>query len=71
MAEPVKRFKIDYASAHFEGKPYRYYTVSRQRVFKSWLFGTTHEAWQHLDTFNTREEAREFVETVRDLPEYL
>jgi hypothetical protein len=44
-----------------------------------WPFGAFHRRavgvfwhrWKRIDMFDTRKEAREFIEAVKDLPEYL
>lgn len=56
----MNRFKIDfYVSSHL---PYGLY-IERRGLFKS--------KWELVDRFETRENAKEYHEKIKDLPEYL
>lgn len=52
-----------------------YSDVMKYRLFRKTVtysfFGLKEETWRKWQSFRTREEAREYVESIRDLPEYL
>lgn len=63
---PLGRFKIDFARFS-NGRPFALYHWER-----SWIgiFGDTY-GWAEVASFKTIEEATEFYDNVKNLPEYL
>jgi hypothetical protein len=56
------RFKIDLYDSH--GFPFGLYAL---RKWSTWRPA----GWVHIDHFASREEAKEYYEKIKDLPEYL
>lgn len=55
----MSRFKIDFSQSAVY--PFALY-FNRGRLW---------DAWERLDTFKTRDEAKDLYERIKDLPEYL
>ena len=63
------RAKIDINYANWAAGDYKWFVLYRYEGMKG--FWSPREIWKYLGAFDTRQEAKDAWEKIKDLPEYL